>query len=251
MWKNGANMIKIAICDDNNLELTNIVHMMQHFQESHSEWLISIFTFTSAKKLLETIATENFHILLLDIIMPEMNGILLGKAIRERNIKTPIIYFSSSADFAVQSYSVNAFYYLLKPIEESALFSVLDEALAQYTQINTMIQINARDGSSLLNKKKIVYVEYHYHYLTYHLANDKTIDSRTSRCSFNEMAEALLLDYHFTKISASMLVNLSYVEKISTKGFIMRDNKELIITRTYSDAKIAYFDFLFKEGLCV
>lgn len=241
-------MIKIAVCDDNFIELSNIVNMIHRFQELHSEWLITIDAFTSSKQLLNVITTESYHILLLDIIMPEMNGILLGREIREKNIKTPIIYFSSSADFAVQSYTVNAFYYLLKPIQESALFAVLIKALLKYKKINDFIHINAKEGITHLNKKKIIYVEYHYHYLTFHLAGGKKIDSRTSRHSFTQMVEPLLTDYHFTKISASMLVNLSYVTKLSSKGFIMKDNKELVITRTYNNAKSVYLDFMLKEG---
>lgn len=241
-------MIKIAVCDDNYIELSNIVNMIHRFQELHSEWLITIDAFTSSKQLLNVITTENYHILLLDIIMPEMNGITLGKEIRKKDIKSPIIYFSSTADFAVQSYTVNAFYYLLKPIRESDLFAVLIKALSKYKKINDFIHINAREGITHLNKKKIIYVEYHYHYLTFYLVGGKKIDSRTSRSSFTQMVEPLLADYRFTKISASMLVNLSYVTKFSAKGFIMKDNKELVITRTYNNAKSIYLNFMLKEG---
>ena len=61
-----------------------------------------------------------------DIVMPGMNGIELGKQLREHSADCRIFYLSSSREYAVDSYDVKAFAYLLKPTPSQQFFSVLE-----------------------------------------------------------------------------------------------------------------------------
>ena len=68
-------------------------------------------------------------VLLLDVIMPGENGISAAREIREYDRNVKIIFLTSSAEYAVQSYTVDAYYYQLKPIREETFFQVLDSVL--------------------------------------------------------------------------------------------------------------------------
>lgn len=68
----------------------------------------------------------NYQLLLLDILMPGFTGIQAAREIRTFDSETKIIFLTSSPEFAVESYGVDAFYYLLKHIREGDLFPVLD-----------------------------------------------------------------------------------------------------------------------------
>lgn len=62
--------------------------------------------------------------------MPDINGIKLGEQLRQDGYNGKIIYLTSSEEFAVNSYKVKAFDYLLKPLNKTEFFSTLNEAIS-------------------------------------------------------------------------------------------------------------------------
>ena len=109
-------MIKIAICDDNKDELTNMVQLIKLYQEA--KYLN--FEYTAFQNGLDLISDlerkKKYDLYCLDIIMPVFTGIEVAKEIRDYDKNAPIIFFTSSTEFALESYSVNAINYVLKPI---------------------------------------------------------------------------------------------------------------------------------------
>jgi len=107
-------MLQIAICDDNNTELLLIEQIVETFKASHiSKYNIKCDTFSNGLDLLKT--TENgisYDILILDVVMPLITGIEVAAEIRKSNNLSKIVFLTSSREFAVDSYKVNAFYYL-------------------------------------------------------------------------------------------------------------------------------------------
>lgn len=239
-------MIKIAVCDDEEKELQQLYSSVQQIVKIYPEIQTSITAFQSANSLLNAILEENYDIYLINIIMPDKNGIEIGQIIRKNDEQAVIIYLSATADYAVQSYSVYAFYYLLKPVKYEELEQVLQKALERNWQINTCVYVKTSNGTVTVSKNAIIYVEYHYHYLSYYLKNGEIINSVSFRESFSLKTQELLKDFRFTKVSSSIIVNMSYVNKISRKGFTMMNKKELRITRTYQNARKNYMGFLFK-----
>lgn len=71
----------------------------------------------------------SFDLYLLDIVMPEQNGIEVGLSIRKLDGLGLIVYLTTSPDYAVDSYLTNAFHYLLKPVRWEQMVSVLDRAM--------------------------------------------------------------------------------------------------------------------------
>ena len=68
-------------------------------------------------------------LIILDVIMPLMSGMDTARELRMDEQTVPIIFLTSSKEFAVDSYDVNAFHYLIKPVDERKLFHILDEFL--------------------------------------------------------------------------------------------------------------------------
>jgi two-component SAPR family response regulator len=74
---------------------------------------------------------KRFDIYCLDIMMPGFTGIDAAKEIRTFDKTAPILFFTSSPEFALESYSVKAINYVLKPISKEKLFFAFDELLEQ------------------------------------------------------------------------------------------------------------------------
>ena len=108
--------MKIAVCDDDNKELDIIKNYLNIYQTDNNT-SFTVKYFNSSVELASTAGFEKFDIYFLDIIMPVMDGLALAREIRTFDKSAPIIFLTSSKEFAVDSYTVKAFNYLVKPIQ--------------------------------------------------------------------------------------------------------------------------------------
>lgn len=241
--------MKIAICDDDNFELEKIKNAVDKFivskQTNHQ---ITVNTFTNGNDLLCYINKHGgFDLLILDIIMPGMNGIELAIEIRISNSNCKIVFLTSSPEFAVNSYKVNALYYLLKPFSESELKSLLDKALdGMEEEKSKSIVVKGKGKLKSVQIHTIQYIESVKHTIIFHLRNNEVISCYGT---MNEFHDILLSDRRFIKCHKSFIVNMNYVISISNKDFILDDKTLIPISRqVYQQVKNAYIDCFFEKG---
>ena len=113
-------MIQIAFCDDDQTVLDQLSALLEKYRAQRCVQ-IQCTAFHSPLDLLAEIEKgTRYDILFLDVIMPAENGITAAKEIRQHDNVVKIIFLTSSAEFAVESYVVGAYFYQLKPIWETA-----------------------------------------------------------------------------------------------------------------------------------
>lgn len=123
-------MLKIAFCDDDLEILKELGILLDKYKKERDEDL-TCTVFQSPLELLAAIEKGfSFDILFLDILMPGENGIETAKEIRQYDNNMKIIFLTSSPEFAVQSYTVGAYFYQLKPVWEESFFQLMDSVLA-------------------------------------------------------------------------------------------------------------------------
>ena len=238
-------MLKIAVCDDEPLDLNRIQDLVSEYMKEHPNPGVTITRFDSSERLLERLKNETYHIYLLDILMNGKNGIEVGEVIRKNDSHAAIIYLTVSPDYALASYSVDAQYYLLKPIERETFFRILGREIENLAkESGAYITVRTKNGIHSLRTDLIMYVEQNYHVFTYHLTNGTVLESVTSRAGFDQELQALLNDSRFVKISSSMLVSLRCIKTINKKGLILQNGKELLVARAYSEAKHRYMEYM-------
>ena len=109
-------MIQIAFCDDDQTVLDQLSALLEKYRAQRCVQ-IQCTAFHSPLDLLAEIEKgTRYDILFLDVIMPAENGITAAKEIRQYDNVVKIIFLTSSAEFAVESYVVGAYFYQLKPI---------------------------------------------------------------------------------------------------------------------------------------
>jgi len=87
--------------------------------------------FTDAASLLTARETGTaFDAYLLDILMPGMNGMELARTLRATQPKAPIAFLTTSKDYALEAFSLDASHYIEKPLAKERLETVLDRLLA-------------------------------------------------------------------------------------------------------------------------
>ncbi|HEX3038372.1 MAG TPA: LytTR family DNA-binding domain-containing protein [Oscillospiraceae bacterium] len=240
-------MLKIAVCDDDTDELENTYNTIFSFTKEYNQTDFNIKCFHSPHDLLDCISSGlSFDLYLLDIVMPAIDGICVGEKIRESNQTAIIIYLTTSMDFAVKSYRVSAFDYLIKPVEQDFLFAVLKKAIEKIDvdKSKSMI-VKTKDGIIVVPYHRIMYVELIERIAEYHLSDNSTVSSVTLRQPFEALSDQLLRDRRFIHPHVSYVVNMRFVSAITGHDFIMVDERPIPVSRNrYAEIKNNYFDFL-------
>ena len=241
--------MRIAICDDDASELAKIKSAVLEFiQSRQAETEITLNVFSSGLELLNFInCTAPFDLIILDILMPYMTGIEAAAQVKKTNSDTRIIFLTTSPEYAVDSYKVSAFYYLLKPFEKPELVSLLDKALVSMQADKSCgIVIKEKAGLKRIPLHMIEYAESVKHTLNFHLLGGETA---VCYAKMGDYSEAILQDARFVHCHQSFIVNMGRVMNITSKCFVMHDQTQIPISRTvYPKVKQAYIQYYFHEG---
>lgn len=241
-------MYRISICDDNGGELEKICSIINDYTEANSI-NAKVKSFASGKELLEYEDGGQYSdIYILDIIMPDMNGIQLGKAIRQKNADAFIIFLTTSKDYALESYSVKAFSYLIKPAERENVTAELADCFSRIKKPPERFVLKCTNGTVSVSAEDIVYIEYYNHRMIYRLAGGKTVESVYFRETFDSVITDYVKNGSFIKSSASYLVNMRHIRTVNAAGFIMSDGTVLTVTRKYAEARKKYIDYELNGG---
>ena len=137
--------MNIAYCEDEKIQLEYMEQLIKKWADEGND-TVTYFGYGSAKELLfEHPDSFPFDLLLLDIDMDGMDGMALAKEIRKKDQKLPIVFLTNRSEYVFEGYEVGALRYLLKPVEETKLFSLLDEisyALGKERRIGADFQFN-------------------------------------------------------------------------------------------------------------
>ena len=205
-------MIKLAVCDDETSTLAHMISLLNEYR-CVTPFEFECVSFHNGVELMSVLEQgKHFDVYCLDIVMPGFDGIQLGKEIRTYDKSAQIIYFTSSPEFAFDSYSVKAANYILKPITKDKLFTVLGDVLEQLEQKKEMsITVKDYRGIQKVLLSNLVYAEAMGRKVCYHLSSGRVLES-SSR--FSEVCDALLEHPFFLKPHRSYIVNMNYIDII-------------------------------------
>ena len=244
-------MIRIALCDDMPVHTSHILMLLDGYQKKRPGVKLRTYSFDSGDKLLESINKgQSFDLYLLDIIMPELDGIMLAQQIRLMDIDAPLIFLTQSASYALDAFGVSAVQYILKPISPCELYPVLDKVIAsQGREKDRFFTVVSPGRTVTLVYSSIIVVEYVGRTLHFHLSTGEIIESKTIRTSFGVAVSALLADVRFLSVHQSFVINLDHVRELRSRSFLMRNGMDILIPRLkYSAVKKAYLNYLEKSS---
>lgn len=235
-------MLKIAVCDDNRELLEKVEKDLLEY-ESTRNMPIMVHTYISAVDLLEEVKKTNYDVLLLDIIMPNFTGMQAAHEIRQFNEEIKIIFLTSSKEFAIESYAVGAYYYLLKPVHREKLFSVLDKVVSEITSKQESCVIYTHMGIVNIPFAKIEGLEVYNKHLVFHLSDG---GSKETRGSLTEYENVFLARNEFMKIHRSYIINMDYIQSIEAGEIITYSGKSFPVSRLLvKDIKERYMNYIF------
>jgi two-component system, LytTR family, response regulator LytT len=163
----------------------------------------------SASEALELARSVHYDVVFLDVEMPGLSGVQAAPLVRDRRDPPAIVFVTAHAEYAVDAFAVEAFDYLLKPVDPERLARVI-ERLRERTVENVAavekIAVVSGSRTELLDYDQVHYVQADGDYSRVH-----TYDrSYLCTASLGELEERLP-SARFARIHRSYLVNLAKV----------------------------------------
>ena len=237
-------MLRIAICDDspNFPEYVREQIMLWHNRPDN----LAMDCFSDADALIAAHCRHPFDIILLDVVMPLVNGIQAAAEIRHQDQSVKIVFLTSSPEFAVDSYTVKANNYLLKPLNPQKLYQCLQELVEDLQQNAKCIPVRSRHGVHRVELRKLEYVEASNKDVLFSLSDGRTIISPEPLYTFENR---LLLSDGFFKCNRSYIVNIYMISTYTAKEIKMRSGCRIPISRScHKEFESAYFSLLFGKA---
>lgn len=234
--------MKIAICDDEKQFIDAICPLLEQWAERNSIKL-TLYRFTNGDDLITAHRNQCMDLIILDIIMPLLSGMDTARELRKDNQAVPIIFLTSAREFAVDSYEVKAFHYLIKPVDELKLFHVLDDFLKTITLPQTLFTAQTDKGFCKIVVDDVDYLEAQNKEVLIHLSNGRTIAIREL---FSKCEEIFSLENGFFRCHRSYIVNLNNIEQFTKSEISTSQNSAIPISRNrYVAFKETYFNYMF------
>lgn len=232
--------IIVGICDDQPEVLQELQKMLSEICKEKA-FYNELCTFTDGYMLLEQI--EKFQIVFLDIEMPQIDGIELGKRIKERNPKCKLIMATGVVERFKEAFQIQAFRFVTKPFVKEEVKEAL-EAAAEGFFLTRSVEVYADRSKYEFSEEEIVYIKAYDSYAEIYIGKKKY----RKNCSLDEL-EDTLTERLFIRINREMIVNLRWVQQ-EEKGTVKIKNELFQISRRRRrefEQKFIEFDLKYRK----
>lgn len=231
--------MRIGICDDEINFHYRLKTVIDQYAVSKAISVI-YFDFTSGEDLIKYLLDhDDINVIFMDYQMDKMSGLETSRNILEKNIDIPIIFLTSFPEIVYDTFKVNAFRFLVKPVDVKKLSEALDDLLDLYSSENYIL-VTADDMSKRININDILYIEAKNKGSLVRLKN-QTLDCSLLLSDFQKK----LPEDRFFRSHKSFLVGFKYITEYGSSEIVFSNGEKAKISRyRFNDFKRSYFDYM-------
>ncbi|MCI8320569.1 MAG: response regulator transcription factor [Dorea sp.] len=226
-------MIRIAIVDDDS-------DMLQLIKECMADVIDYTFveteTFASAEAFLhELMIGKRYDILLADISLPEMDGMELGKIVREKWPDMYLVFLTSYREYAADSYNIDADQYILKCNMGDRLWKVMKRLIERRNMENGHYRVvgtaeNDAQERRVIYCNEIIYIS--------KVKGSKYVEYITTAGQYRERItldnlKKELPEKEFIMVDRSYIVNIKHIIKMSSHVIYLNGDYHVTVSRSY------------------
>lgn len=233
-------MYKIAICDDDSLQVSNLENQIsRYFDELNVQHEID--GYYTGNRLVKSMREQidNYQLIFLDIEMEGINGIETAKLLRSLDKSFILVYVTSYEQYALESFEVSPFRYLIKPVSIEKLRDVLRDVLVE-----------------LAAKQKFLFYQVGMEHFQVNLDNIVCLYSEFGRKIHLELADGSNVSFygkisaieeglpqtHFIRVNSGTIINLDYVTSFNRNDVTMINGDCIAISRGRKKAVVTVYN---------
>lgn len=219
-------MFYIALCDD---EWPVVELLTGYLAEIKSPGLqLESVPFLNGRELVRQYERgHKFDIIILDMLMKPLNGIETARQIRQYDTEVPILIVTGTVEYAMDGYQVNAYRYILKPVDKAYFQEEVRTILTSIARVqNKYFSFTNEKGLFKVKTTDIYYFESNMRTLSVCHQGGKT--DFTGKISDVEEA---LNEQDFVRIHKSYVVNLKHIRNIFKDTVTLENGEELPLSR--------------------
>ncbi len=219
-------MINVCIVEDELNQAAVLKNYITTYCDAHKQQ-VNITYLPDGLDLVDDYKGQ-FDIILLDIQMKHLDGMAAAEKIRKVDADVIIIFITSTVQYAVQGYAVDALGYVLKPVPFPQFEQLFDKAITrvQAKQQHVYVKVSVDDKQLKLDVNSIHYIESQRNNVIIHCEDDDYVTVGPLK-RFDEM----LAPHGFSKCHNAYVVNLSFVEAVQKEEVLLTTGVTLPISR--------------------
>lgn len=235
--------MKIAVCDDDIQCIAKVCALLEQWAQQ-KKIALTLYHFSDGDELLRAHQKHCMDLIILDIMMPLLSGLDTAKVLRNNDDHTPIIFLTSSKEFAIDSYEVHALHYMLKPVSAEQLFNTMSYFLDVSRQSEQYFPAQTANGFCKLRISDIEYLEAMNKHVNVHMTNSSVLQIHEQ---FSKCEQFFTPEIGFFKCHRSYIVQMRHIEQFTKNSIITYHQVTIPVSRSSSAAfKDAYFNYMFK-----
>lgn len=238
-------MYSIALCDDEEKELERIENFLISYQAGKQEAEYKTEKFSSAEALLQRVRENGYmpDVLLLDIFMSGKNGIEAAAEMRRLGLDVPIVFLTTSTEYALEAYGVDAVQYLVKPLDSRRFFHAMDSVMGQIGKNRKkQIVVKVAGGIRQIRPDDIVYCESQKNYQIFYLTTGEYRVRMTAGSLWGMLEEFC----QFGRCGRSYILNMDRIVSVEREEIVMDNGCIIYIPRNKAvEFKKVYFSYYF------
>lgn len=210
----------IYICEDQENDLLMLKHHLDTFAREKL-FHYDLQSFSTGDELIKNYkqAAAKPALLFLDIYMDGQNGMETAKQLRDMGYTGGIIFTTASTEHAMDSYEVNALYYLQKPYDHRHFINAMERCGGLFRQVQQNFTFTVRQRKITIPYADIVFFETGRHTVILHTLSDTV--------TFSESLTNIIASFRgtdsFLPVGKSYLINLNHVSGTLNNDLMMAD----------------------------
>ena len=218
-------MFRIAICDDENRILEDLSRMVLELIPD-----ADVSAFDEGRALIDGADKAGYDVVLLDIDMPDLNGLEVAAFFQAADRKPLIIFVTSHDELVYDSLQLHPFGFVRKSYLDKELKKVLEDAVEEVSSRDKHFFFHTASGDIKLQMDDILYFEAEGNYIKIKTGSDEF--------RFRETMQALEISLKsdgFIRVHKGFLVNQEAVKIINSDKLVLNDNTEIPFGRSYQE----------------
>ncbi len=241
LYSGKGSVMLVAICDDSRIDLLlSKTLVIEYFRKRKLSCTVRLYE--NGTSLLDDLHDNtNFDIVFMDIYVGDELGIDIARQLRNNGYENLLIFSTITDEYAIESYSVRANGYILKPYNMTRLESVLDRVLEKYD--TDFMRVKVRNTYVNVPYSDIIYIESCNNRCILHTADEEY----SLYMRLDDIEKSLSGDEsRFLRCHRSYIVNMDHITAVDEQFRL--DNGESVLIRSKSKAQIKKHYIAYEES---